>query len=312
VESSPENNNQSLVSVGMPTYNRPEGLRRTLECITQQTYKNLEIIVSDNCSPGNETEKVVREFMEQDDRIQYYKQEENKGAEYNFKFVLKKASGEFFMWAADDDEWEINYIERIITLFKTTEDNIVAINLEAQYVDEIGEKFDFLAEGQGFYTFISESKIYRLKNLLNNNYGNLIYSIYRKETLNKIENLIFTYNEIPFMLQIVQYGNWKVIPDIGFYKRTTIETYSQAKWEMCGGRLFHSKNSIMAYFIRSFYSFKYHSIAFRNIITSINSLTLTIKYKLLLKIFVTKILSIHLFWLLIRYKPKKNFIEVNR
>ena len=36
--------NQPLVSVGIPTYNRPEGLRQTLDCITFQTYKNLEII----------------------------------------------------------------------------------------------------------------------------------------------------------------------------------------------------------------------------------------------------------------------------
>ena len=69
-----------LVSVGIPTFNRPDGLRRTLECITNQTYKNLEIIVSDNCSPGPETEAVVREFMAKDRRIQYYRQENNKRA----------------------------------------------------------------------------------------------------------------------------------------------------------------------------------------------------------------------------------------
>ncbi|MBK7374561.1 MAG: glycosyltransferase [Chitinophagaceae bacterium] len=39
-----------LVTVGIPTYNRPGGLERTLACITVQTYANLEIIVSDNCS----------------------------------------------------------------------------------------------------------------------------------------------------------------------------------------------------------------------------------------------------------------------
>lgn len=85
-----------LVSVGIPTYNRPEGLRRTLECITGQTYQNLEIIVSDNCSPGLETERMVREFMEKDSRILYYRQEKNVGAANNFSFVLKKASGVFF------------------------------------------------------------------------------------------------------------------------------------------------------------------------------------------------------------------------
>ena len=105
-----------LVTVGIPTYNRAEGLRRTLECITTQTYKNLEIIVSDNCSPGPETEAVVREFMARDNRIQYYRQEINRGPTVNFRFVLEKATGEYFMWAADDDEWESPFIYLLIEL----------------------------------------------------------------------------------------------------------------------------------------------------------------------------------------------------
>ena len=50
---------QPLVSIGIPTYDRPEGLRRTLAVRNGQTYANLEIIVSDNASPGDETEQVV-------------------------------------------------------------------------------------------------------------------------------------------------------------------------------------------------------------------------------------------------------------
>jgi glycosyltransferase involved in cell wall biosynthesis len=104
-----------LVSVGIPTYNRSEGLRRTLECITGQTYQNLEIIVSDNCSPGPDTEKIIREFMARDPRIHFFRQEENKGMNFNFKFVLEKASGEYFMWVADDDIWEKSAISQFVT-----------------------------------------------------------------------------------------------------------------------------------------------------------------------------------------------------
>lgn len=105
---------QPLVSVGIPTYNRPEGLRRTLECMTQQTYNNLEIIVSDNCSPDCKTEAVVREFMEKDSRIQYFRQNENKGMAFNFQFVLEEATGKYFMWAADDDGWEPSYVSCLV------------------------------------------------------------------------------------------------------------------------------------------------------------------------------------------------------
>lgn len=117
---------ETLVSVGIPTYNRPDGLRRTLECITEQTYKNLEIIVSDNCSPGPDTEAVVREFMARDSRIQYFRQEINMGPMFNFQFVLDKANGEFFMWAADDDLWDHNFIYSCISyLIKNPEYGVV-------------------------------------------------------------------------------------------------------------------------------------------------------------------------------------------
>ncbi len=94
-----------LISVGVPAYNRPGGLERILTNITRQSYRNLEIIVSDNCSPGNRLKKTVERFREKDSRIKYFRQNKNIGACNNFKFVLEKASGDYFLWAADDDEW---------------------------------------------------------------------------------------------------------------------------------------------------------------------------------------------------------------
>jgi glycosyltransferase involved in cell wall biosynthesis len=100
-----------LVSVGIPTFNRPVGLRRTLQLICHQTYPNLEILVSDNASPGPETEQVVQEFVEADGRVRYFRQTANIGGLANFRFVLAKTSGDYFMWAADDDEWDASFIE---------------------------------------------------------------------------------------------------------------------------------------------------------------------------------------------------------
>ncbi|MBP0113288.1 glycosyltransferase family 2 protein [Bradyrhizobium vignae] len=111
---------QPLVSVGIPTFNRPEGLRRTLRLITSQTYRNLEILISDNASPGPETEKVVRDFSATDARIIYFRQPANIGAIANFRFVLAKASGEYFMWAADDDEWDARFIETCLAAAGTS------------------------------------------------------------------------------------------------------------------------------------------------------------------------------------------------
>jgi glycosyltransferase involved in cell wall biosynthesis len=100
----------ALVSVGIPTCERPAGLRRTLACIVAQTHRRLEIIVSDN-SRGPEAESVVREFQGRDDRIVFFRQPRDIGMYGNLKFVLAQATGEFFFWAADDDEWAPDFVE---------------------------------------------------------------------------------------------------------------------------------------------------------------------------------------------------------
>jgi len=111
-------NSKPLVSVGIPAYNRPEGLKRTLESITGQTYRNLEIIVSDNCSPDPNVERIARDFEKLDNRIQYFRQTENAGAPSNFRFVLGKARGKYFMWVADDDFISEDFIWQAVQFFE--------------------------------------------------------------------------------------------------------------------------------------------------------------------------------------------------
>jgi FkbM family methyltransferase len=100
-----------LVSVGIPTYNRPRGLARTLACICAQTHENLEIIISDNASTDPAVLEMVLDAVGKDPRIVFFRQKENLGAFANFQFVYSKSSGEYFLWAADDDEWDPRFIE---------------------------------------------------------------------------------------------------------------------------------------------------------------------------------------------------------
>lgn len=106
--------NTPLVTVGMTTYNSPETFRKALECIVNQTYKNLEIIISDDCSPGEDTKNIIREFEQRDTRIKYIRQQTQLGAPENIKFVLTQATGEYFMWADDDDLRDIRWIEVLL------------------------------------------------------------------------------------------------------------------------------------------------------------------------------------------------------
>ncbi len=130
-----KNPTQPLVSIGVPTYNRPHGLLRALECIKNQTYDNLEIIVSDNCTAGKEVDVIMKDAVQNDPRIRYVKQNRNIGAIQNFEFVLKESKGVYFVWAADDDLCNNEFIEKLVECMEQ-QPNLVLCGCDVQVVDE--------------------------------------------------------------------------------------------------------------------------------------------------------------------------------
>ncbi|GJL63794.1 MAG: hypothetical protein NPIRA04_24480 [Nitrospirales bacterium] len=98
-----------LVTIGIPTYNRANAfLPQALESAIAQTYENLEIIVSDNCSTDN-TETVVKGYG--DPRIKYFRHGKNIGPLGNSNFCLEQAQGEYFLQLHDDDVIDPDFIE---------------------------------------------------------------------------------------------------------------------------------------------------------------------------------------------------------
>ena len=104
-----------LISIGLTCYNRPDMLPQALESLTSQTYKNIEIIIGDN-TEGNECGCVVESFN--DPRIRYYHHPKDIGGEENARFVRSKCTGEYFMWASDDDVWAPRFIEELYTVIR--------------------------------------------------------------------------------------------------------------------------------------------------------------------------------------------------
>ncbi len=98
-----------LVTIGIPTYNRADNyLKQVLDSAVKQTYMNIEIVVSDNCSIDN-TEAVVKSFK--DPRIRYFKQKTNLGRIGNSNFLLEQANGEYFQQLQDDDSIDPDFVE---------------------------------------------------------------------------------------------------------------------------------------------------------------------------------------------------------
>jgi glycosyltransferase involved in cell wall biosynthesis len=100
------------VSIGVPTYNRPELLELVLKCFRQQTFEDFELIISDNASPNPEVQRLCERYVEQDSRFRYVRQPVNLGAYGNFWFVYDQARAPLFLWASDDDLWPPDFLEK--------------------------------------------------------------------------------------------------------------------------------------------------------------------------------------------------------
>lgn len=100
---------EPLVSVCIPTYNRAKKLERAVQALVGGSYKNLEIIISDNAS-SDETQSVCSALSTSDSRVKYFRHAENQGPTKNFEFARGQATGKYFLWHGDDDYLDPDYI----------------------------------------------------------------------------------------------------------------------------------------------------------------------------------------------------------
>lgn len=97
------------VSVIIPTYNRADLLRKSIESVQNQTYEEWEIIIVDDCSTDG-TEQVVKEFG--DYRIRYIRNEKNLGAGASRNRGGELARYEYIAFQDSDDVWRCGKLEK--------------------------------------------------------------------------------------------------------------------------------------------------------------------------------------------------------
>lgn len=102
-------------TIGIPAY-KDNFLALCINSILQQTYKNFEIVIVNDCSPNN-IKSVINDFK--DTKIKYFENEKNIGKENlvkNWNKCLELARGEYFILMGDDDILEKNYLEEFSKL----------------------------------------------------------------------------------------------------------------------------------------------------------------------------------------------------
>lgn len=123
-----------LVSIAMCTYNGGKYLEQQLDSLCGQTYKNLEIIIVDDCSKDN-TVAILQHYKNRDERIKLFVNEENLGFTQNFSKAISLCHGDFIALADQDDIWKGEKIERFIDMIN----DHVLIYSDAILIDEFSQ-----------------------------------------------------------------------------------------------------------------------------------------------------------------------------
>lgn len=174
---------KTRVAIGIPCYNRPAGLRQTIDCLLAQTHQNWTALIADNATPDPAVEAVARQACAADPRFTYLRRPENIGAEANFRDVAERADGAYFMWASDDDLWEPDFIATCLDLL----DKNPAAAMAFCTIDNINKAGLTIRTYPGFSRFTSMPTLEGARNYLRDpeimGKANLVYGLFRTAPL---------------------------------------------------------------------------------------------------------------------------------
>jgi glycosyltransferase domain-containing protein len=201
-----------LVSIGVPTRNRAKKLEKCLISILQQSYSNIEVIVSDNMST-DATPGVCKEFMRRDHRVKTYRQTKNIRAVPNFDYVRQKATGVYFMLLGDDDWIDPTLIQTCIDFLEDNPDHIAASG-QTHYYRDNNVQFKGVT-----LSIQSSSNIKRVLNTISKVIdGGTFYAMYRAKPTNKIPYLNVWGMDYYFLCEAAFLGKIKTLADVACHR----------------------------------------------------------------------------------------------
>jgi glycosyltransferase involved in cell wall biosynthesis len=201
------------VSIGLPTFNSKGNIRNTLDSIFSQGYSNLEIIISDNCST-DDTQETCLALSKNCNAIKYYRQPRNIGLMPNFEFVLRQATGDFFMWICDDDTLEPGMLNTYVDfLIKHPHYSLVS----GQILYWLGERSLFAEKN---FCMEQNSPAYRvIRYYLKVVYGGMYYGLMLRKFAAKIPLRNRIGDDWHFVASMAYQGKIKNLECIGYNKK---------------------------------------------------------------------------------------------
>lgn len=130
------------LSIGVPVFNSQRYLESALKSLLAQSYSDYELVIVDNAS-SDATEEICRTFAAQDTRISYHRNAENIGPARNLYRTLELSSARYYKYAADDDLYDPQFIERCVNVLDG-DPSVVCCFTRAQLIDEEGAPLENL------------------------------------------------------------------------------------------------------------------------------------------------------------------------
>ena len=186
-----------LVSVIVPTYNRTQLLRETIESILSQTFDNFELIIVDNVSEDG-TEQYVNGL--EDPRIRYFRNANNGIIAVNRNVGIQNAKGKYIAFCDDDDLWLPRKLAQQVEFMENNRDVGLCAGYEAT-IDLKGDLHYF--PGKNSLAF----RYYDFNNLIKCNHIDCCTAMVRRTCLENIGG----FDEDPNLVGIEDYDLWLMI-----------------------------------------------------------------------------------------------------
>ncbi len=169
------------LTIGMPVYNGATYVTEALESILAQTFRDFELIISDNAST-DDTETICRAFAARDPRVTYRRNAENVGLSANNNLLVPLARGRLFKWAPHDDVLRPHYLERCVAALDA-DPSVVLAYPQTDFVDGDGNPLDLT--DPGWHLIMDDPSERLLVAIVADRYMNAILGVIRTDALRR-------------------------------------------------------------------------------------------------------------------------------
>jgi glycosyltransferase involved in cell wall biosynthesis len=204
------------LSIGVPVYNAERFLEQALRSLSNQTFGDFEIIISDNASTDR-TPEICQEHALKDRRIRYSRQPRNLGGGWNHNRVLELAECEYFKWATHDDLHDAQFLERCVSALDENPKAVLA-HPKTRIIDENGE----FVENYNWELGTDAADVAKRFGDLVLSYHHCyqIYGVIRRSVLQKTGPMgNYIHGDGVLLANLALYGPYVKIPEIMFNSR---------------------------------------------------------------------------------------------